>query len=239
MCATSLYQKCFINITEPAFYQGCREKPDTPYYLYSVPGYDPCHFFDFSKSYEIKYKLECRTISDTGLVNIQESEMTGYEYRDVTRQAAYNPFQYVATNPETSFGVMEGEDVQVRFGIRDWKYLSNVYKTEQVVSDPEVLAGTKEQSIEIDFSQLEASDAAGETRFVTGGRAYFEANIFGYHVSSFTTKGFFDKEGYVEPVADNIGNRAAKIWASVSGSILLVSVLLCFVIYFCKQARQS
>ena len=51
---------------------------------------------------------------------------------------------------------------------------------------------------ELDFSKLEESDATGNSKFVVGGRAYFEANLFGYHTSSFTTKGFFDKEGFVE-----------------------------------------
>ena len=35
---------------------------------------------------------------------------------------------------------------------------------------------------------------------MVGGRAYFEANLFGYQTSSFTTKGFFDQLGYEEPM---------------------------------------
>ena len=35
-CSTAMYKKCFINITEPAFYAGCPEKKDTVYYLYSI-----------------------------------------------------------------------------------------------------------------------------------------------------------------------------------------------------------
>ena len=46
-CSTELYKKCFINITEPAFYAGCKH-PDTPYYFYSIPGYDPCFYINFS-----------------------------------------------------------------------------------------------------------------------------------------------------------------------------------------------
>jgi len=65
-------------------------------------------------------------------------------------------------------------------------------KTQTIISDPEVMVGLKEASIELDFSALMESDAAGSSRFVNGGRAYFEANVFGYQTSSFTTKGFFD-----------------------------------------------
>ncbi len=75
------------------------------------------------------------------------------------------------------------------------------------MTDPEVIAGLKEHSIELDFSKLAASDATGESRFINGGRVYFEANIFGYHTSSFTTKGFFDQEGYVEPMVKDKGVR--------------------------------
>jgi hypothetical protein len=65
-------------------------------------------------------------------------------------------------------------------------------KTQTIISDPEVMVGLKEASIELDFSALMESDAAGSSRFVNGGRVYFEANVFGYQTSSFTTKGFFD-----------------------------------------------
>lgn len=75
------------------------------------------------------------------------------------------------------------------------------------MTDPEVIAGLREHSLELDFSKLVASDATGESRFINGGRVYFEANIFGYHTSSFTTKGFFDQEGYVEPMVKDNGVR--------------------------------
>ena len=55
-CSTKLYKKCMLNITEPAFFQSCADKKkDTPFYIYSLPGYDPCEYFDFTKSYEVKY----------------------------------------------------------------------------------------------------------------------------------------------------------------------------------------
>lgn len=54
--------------------------------------------------------------------------------------------------------------------------------------------------MEIDFGALLESDEAGLSQFVVGGRVYFEANLFGYQTSSFTTKGFFDQLGYEEPM---------------------------------------
>jgi hypothetical protein len=81
-CSTSLYKKCFLNITEPAFFKGCSSLPDTPYYLYSVPGYDPCTYLDFTRSYEVKFQVQCNTIDENGLVKMS-AERTGYDYRDV------------------------------------------------------------------------------------------------------------------------------------------------------------
>lgn len=68
-CATMMYKKCFVNITDPPFYAGCKDRPDTPSYLFSLPGYDPCFPLDFSRSHEIKYQLNCRVIDDRGLVD--------------------------------------------------------------------------------------------------------------------------------------------------------------------------
>lgn len=77
-CSTQLYKKCFINITEPAFYKGCSEnKEDTPYYLYSVPGYDPCFYLNFSRSYEVIFNLNCKVIDEHGLNDLRY-ESSGY-----------------------------------------------------------------------------------------------------------------------------------------------------------------
>ena len=54
------------------------------------------------------------------------------------------------------------------------------------------MTGAKEQTIEIDFSSLATSDKEGGTNFIQGGRVYYEAFLFGYHINSFTSKGFFD-----------------------------------------------
>lgn len=95
--------------------------------------------------------------------------------------------------------MMTSESLIVKFDFRDFKYLSNVMKTEVVIDDPDVIVGLKPASIELDFAALMQSDTEGNSRFVNGGRAYFEANVFGFQTSSFTTKGFFDQLGYEEP----------------------------------------
>jgi hypothetical protein len=65
----------------------------------------------------------------------------------------------VSTNPETEFSIMDTDKLIVSFDFRDMKYLSNAIKTQQIVTDPEVITGVKEQTIELDFSKLEQSDA--------------------------------------------------------------------------------
>jgi len=42
-------------------------------------------------------------------------------------------------------------------------------------------------------------DQKDGSQFEVGGRMYFEVHSFGNGFVSFTTNGFFDKEGYEEP----------------------------------------
>jgi hypothetical protein len=76
MCSTETYKKCYINITEPAFYAGCT-KEDSPYYMYSIKGYDPCFYFDFSTEVNIKFLIECRQVNEAGVVGLGD-EKVGY-----------------------------------------------------------------------------------------------------------------------------------------------------------------
>ena len=94
---------------------------------------------------------------------------------------------------------MQTDDYIVQFEFRDFKYLSHVKKTIVKITDPQVVVGAKPATIELDFSALLESDNDGLSNYIVGGRAYFEANLFGYQTASFTTKGFFDQAGYVEP----------------------------------------
>lgn len=102
-----------VNITEPAFYKGCEERPDTPYYLYTIPGYDPCFYLNFSRSQEIKFNLKCKVIDETGL-NDPNVESAGYQYRDVIEEPkSYSAFNYVAANPETQFSLVSSDHLIV------------------------------------------------------------------------------------------------------------------------------
>lgn len=70
------------------------------------------------------------------------------------------------------------------------------------IDDPLVLAGLKEGNITVDLRKLELSDSNNDTRYVNGGRAYFEAEVLGFKISSFSARGFFDKLNYEEPIRD-------------------------------------
>jgi hypothetical protein len=90
LCATAEDFKCYINMTDPALYEGCADKfEDSAYYLYSIPGFSPCFWFDFDTVVPMKYMLKCMA-NDANMIN--EEEVTGYEYRDVVSPPEYNPF---------------------------------------------------------------------------------------------------------------------------------------------------
>ena len=87
VCATEQYTRCYINITEPAFYKGCEnEFEDSFYYLYSVPGFSPCFWQNFSSSIDVEFTLNCQLIDTTGLVSMTKGDSIGYPYRDVIKQ---------------------------------------------------------------------------------------------------------------------------------------------------------
>lgn len=59
VCETNMYTRCYINITEPAFWEGCEDKEDSFYYLYSVPGFSPCFWYNFSSAIDVEFELQC------------------------------------------------------------------------------------------------------------------------------------------------------------------------------------
>lgn len=111
------------------------------------------------------------------------------------------------------------------------KYLSHK-KSFKATVDPEVLQGTKSGYVKVDFSQLLDSDEKNESKYVVGGRVYFEASLFGTYVNSFTYKGFFDQEGYEEPASflKRITTQG-MIWLIVA-SVVVLGVLI-YVVYRC------
>jgi hypothetical protein len=78
------------------------------------------------------------------------------------------------------------------------------------VTDPEIITGQKEGEIVIDFSKMSKSDAAQKSRFEVAGRVYYEAHVFGYKVSSFTSSGFLDRLGYQVPEVSSSRLNALK-----------------------------
>jgi hypothetical protein len=96
----------------------------------------------------------------------------------------------------TRFSIVSADSLKIDFNFRDWKWLSQKQNFTAYIDDPEVLVGNKEAFITIDFSMLEQSDKRGDSLYLAGGRAYFEATVLGTSTNSFVTKGFFDKLGY-------------------------------------------
>lgn len=126
------------------------------------------------------FNLQCKVIDEKGL-NKPQTEVLGYTYRDViVEPKPYTFSNYVATNAQTQFSMMTSEQVIVQFDFRDFKYLSNVMKNQVIISDPEVIVGLKDARIELELPALLESDRSGSSRFINGGRVYFEANVFGY-----------------------------------------------------------
>ncbi len=75
-------------------------------------------------------------------------------------------------------------------------WLSNRIQFSTEIEDSNVLVGLKDASIRVDLSKLQQSDKKNGTSFITGGRAYFEAEVVGYKISSFTSRGMLDELGY-------------------------------------------
>ena len=118
----------------------------------------------------------------------------------------------------------EGTELQLAMDFRDFKYMSNLIGFRTKVSDPGILSGSKEGTIDIDFSKMTNSDKKHKTKFEVGGRMYWETYIASGGYQSFVTNGFFDKEDYEEPqintVVDSFMNRVLPF--SIVGIVITV-----------------
>jgi len=56
--------------------------PDSDYYLYSLGGFAPCFFYDFTATYTFEITLNCQIYSNLTALT------TGYQYRDVVNAAS-------------------------------------------------------------------------------------------------------------------------------------------------------
>ena len=162
----------------------------------------------------------------------------GYPYRDVVREPNTSPFTYVSASPETEFATNDLLDVTVQFDFRDMKYLS--HKTSfDVDMTIDTTQEWNENSIEVDFTKLQDSDATGNSRYIVGGRTYFEASVFSTEVNSFTFKGFFDEEGYVEPKS-TLNELKSSGWLYVIISLCILLVVGAIVLYcYCSRKKKE
>lgn len=74
---------------------------------------------------------------------------------------------------------MAETELTLKFEFFDMKYLSNTIEFESKIKAADILTGTNPGNIDIYFKQLEDSDAANGSKYVVGGRTYFEASVFG------------------------------------------------------------
>jgi len=234
LCSTQQLRKCFADITNPNLAQGCTGQ-DSDDYVYSIKGFDPCHEFDFSKKFKLQYKLVCKDINALAqVIDGGHKEQIGFAYYDVvsnTSRAALSsgksPIKYAAVNKKTNLQVMDGATLSFAFDFRDWKYLSNIKRFSHAVADAQVIAGLTENTIEIDFAELTKTDREKTTAFEVAGRVYFEATVFAPGYSSFTTNGFFDREGYVEPQRDANKLPGYLMFLLPAAAALLIVAMCC------------
>jgi hypothetical protein len=95
--------------------------------------------------------------------------------------------------------------------------------------------------VPIDFSVLQESDSRGESRYIVGGRTYFEASVFQDDdlVNSFTFRGFFDEEGYEEPKSTlNKLKSSGWLWVIIGSCIALV-ILAIVLFCYCKKKKEE
>lgn len=87
LCQEARQKKCYVHITDPNMAKPCSDDPenvDSEYYVYSIQGFDPCHKFDFDRSYKIKFRLQCQHVDKDGYLEPDPpKEELGFEYQDV------------------------------------------------------------------------------------------------------------------------------------------------------------
>lgn len=132
---------------------------------------------------------------------------------------------------------MNADSMKVQFTFQDWKWLSQTTKFGDEVNDPLMLTGQSEGSLMINFTKLEESDSTGDSYYVVGGRAYFEADVLGNYVTSFTSKGFFDKLGYVEPLADDNKDLILALEIAIPLAVVIIGGIITYCC--CLQKKRK
>ena len=101
-----------------------------------------------------------------------------------------------------------------------------------------MLNGEETAEIPVDFTILTELDDSGVSRYVVGGRVYFEGSVFGNGVNSFTYKGFFDDANYEEPSSTLKKIKSSGLVWIISGGVVVL-LLLVLVIYCCCKKSDD
>lgn len=143
---------CYLNITDPAFYKTC-DYPDSDFYIYSIHGFDPCYFLDFTSTYDVHYTLNCIGTDAKGFVTVWE-EGLGLNYIDVTQMPVWENFTYSVHNEVTGYKAVNSTPTTVNIDVRDMKWLSQYKRFYDTKNDTEFLSGRSEGVITVDLSNL-------------------------------------------------------------------------------------
>ena len=106
------------------------------------------------------------------------------------------------------------------------------------IKNASLIAGNTPGNLTVDFNKMTLRDLNNGTRFEVAGRMYFESHAFGNGYNSFTTNGFFDKEGYVEPqMSPSAIAMAEYYWVWIAVALPLVLLLTCYCC-FCRTPSK-
>ena len=84
VCQHQATMKCYLNITNPPLYKTCNDRPDSFYYMYSIPGFDPCHPISFDEKFTLKYEANCgfKKPGEASAFDREERNY-GYDYKHI------------------------------------------------------------------------------------------------------------------------------------------------------------
>jgi len=76
---------------------------------------------------------------------------------------------------------------------------------------------------------MENSDKEKKSRYEVAGRMFYETHAFGYMVTSFTSSGFLDREGYVIPLLKSTKLEAISKFYFENQTIVMVAISSLFI----------
>ena len=72
--------KCYLNVTEPALYKSCSDKQDSYFYMYSIPGFDPCHPVSFTEPLDFQFYVNCKFLMPNSNAFDTSTRKLGVDY---------------------------------------------------------------------------------------------------------------------------------------------------------------